>query len=72
MELHHDALHGGRAHWFRLRGRQMDEHRRTINYLHTGHTRYFMCGLGIRTTQNLFCRSRVLLCLELGCLELIK
>ena len=44
MELHHDALHGGRAHWFRLRGRQMDEHRRTINYLHTGHTRYFMCG----------------------------
>ena len=35
-----------------LRGRQMDEHRRTINYLHTGHTRYFMCGPQLTQKDN--------------------
>ena len=40
--------------------------------IYTRVTRAILCVVQIRTTQNLFCRSRVLLCLELGCLELIK
>ena len=38
--------------------------------IYTRVTRAILCV--VRTRQNLFCRSRVLLCLELGCLELIK
>ena len=42
--------------------------------IYTRVTRAILCVVhsSVRTTQNLFCRSRVLLCLELGCLELIK
>ena len=40
--------------------------------IYTRVTRAILCVVLMRTTQNLFCRSRVLLCLELGCLELIK
>ena len=43
--------------------------------IYTRVTRAILCVVHSshkRTTQNLFCRSRVLLCLELGCLELIK
>ena len=42
--------------------------------IYTRVTRAILCVVhsSHRTTQNLFCRSRVLLCLELGCLELIK
>ena len=41
--------------------------------IYTRVTRAILCVVhSSHTTQNLFCRSRVLLCLELGCLELIK
>ena len=43
--------------------------------IYTRVTRAILCVVHsshTHTTQNLFCRSRVLLCLELGCLELIK
>ena len=45
--------------WFRLRGRQMGDHRQTMKNIHTRVTRAFLCVVDRETgQQNLFCRSR--------------